>query len=185
MLEQTNCDAVMIGRGVLGNPWLIKQTLDYLETGTYQKEVHHDEVLDVIRTHLDRLLKLKGEKLASLEIRSHIAWYIKGLKGANKVKQLINESKSVEEILDILNHYEENANKFLVQHEADAREFNIEVEIILDKGLPSDKIVHLSKEMEVDLIIMGYYGATGSKAGFGSATERVVRNSHCPVLVVK
>ena len=86
---------------------------------------------------------------------------------------------------DILSHYEDNAKKFLSKHEEDAKDYNIEAEIILDKGLPSDKIVRLAKELEVEIIIMGYYGATGSKAGLGSATERVVRNSHCPVLVVK
>lgn len=86
---------------------------------------------------------------------------------------------------DILSHYEDNANKFLTIHEEEAREYNIEVEIILDKGLPSDKIVHIAKNLGVDMIVMGYSGATGSKAGLGSSTERVVRNAHCSVLVVK
>ena len=86
---------------------------------------------------------------------------------------------------DILSHYTEHANTLLAKHEEEAKEFNIESELILEKGLPSDKIVHLAKDMSVDMIVMGYYGATGSKAGLGSSTERVVRHSHCPVLVVK
>jgi nucleotide-binding universal stress UspA family protein len=92
---------------------------------------------------------------------------------------------SDKDTIDILSHYTENANKLLAQHEEEAKEYKIESELILDKGLPSDKIVHLAKGLSVDMIVMGYYGATGSKAGLGSSTERVVRHSHCPVLVVK
>ena len=86
---------------------------------------------------------------------------------------------------DIMSHYTEHANSLLAKYEEEAKEFNIESELILENGLPSDKIVHLAKDMSVDMIVMGYYGATGSKAGLGSSTERVVRHSHCPVLVVK
>lgn len=86
---------------------------------------------------------------------------------------------------DILESFKESADKLLQQHKEDAAEYNIEVELILDKGLPSNMIVHLAKNNEADIIVMGYIGATGSKAGLGSATERVVRNAHCPVLVVK
>jgi nucleotide-binding universal stress UspA family protein len=92
---------------------------------------------------------------------------------------------SDKDTLEILSHYTENANRLLSQHVEEAKEYRIEVESILDKGLPSDKLVRLASEKGVDMIIMGYYGATGSKAGLGSATERVVRNSHCAVLVVK
>jgi nucleotide-binding universal stress UspA family protein len=90
-----------------------------------------------------------------------------------------------EDTQEMLTHYQDNATKLLSRHEEEAKEYNIEVESILNKGLPSDSIVRLAKELEVDMIIMGYSGATGSKAGFGSSTERVVRNSHCPVLIVK
>jgi nucleotide-binding universal stress UspA family protein len=100
-----------------------------------------------------------------------------------KIQHLATMSNK--DMLDILNQYTDNANHLLSKHEEEAKEYKIEAESILDKGLPSDKIVHLASEREVDMIIMGYYGATGSKAGVGSATERVVQNSHCAVLVVK
>jgi nucleotide-binding universal stress UspA family protein len=86
---------------------------------------------------------------------------------------------------EILSHYTDNANKLLAKHEEEAKEYSIEAELVLDNGLPSDKIVRIAKISSVDMIVMGYYGATGSKAGLGSSTERVVRHSHCPVLVVK
>lgn len=69
MLEETGCDAVMIGRGTLGNPWLVKQTIDYLETGTYQKNITGEEKLDYIINHMNRLKEVKGEKIAVLEMR--------------------------------------------------------------------------------------------------------------------
>ncbi|XFA98427.1 tRNA dihydrouridine synthase DusB [Candidatus Izemoplasma sp. B36] len=105
MLDYTGCDAVMIGRGVLGNPFLIKQIVDYLETGEYEQEISLETRKSYIIKHLDRLIELKGEKVAVLEMRSHGAWYIKGLKGASKVKNKIVLAKTVNEIIKIINDY--------------------------------------------------------------------------------
>ncbi len=105
MLDYTGCDAVMIGRGVLGNPFLIKQIADYLETGEYEKEISLETRKSYIVKHLKRLVKLKGEKVAVLEMRSHGAWYIKGLKGASRVKNKIVLAKTVNEINKIINDY--------------------------------------------------------------------------------
>ena len=63
MMDETGCDAVMIGRGTLGNPWLVKQTIDYLQTGSYQKVITDDEKLDYILNHMARLEEVKGEKI--------------------------------------------------------------------------------------------------------------------------
>lgn len=107
MLEYTGCDAIMIGRGVLGNPWLIKECVDYLEKGIEPKEVTIKEKILMIKKHLDLLNKQKGEKLACLEMRSHFAWYLKGLPNVNKTKIQLQQATNVKEILAILNNYEE------------------------------------------------------------------------------
>ena len=103
MLDYTKCDAIMIGRGVLGNPWLIKECVEYLEDGTIPKEVTNLEKINMIINHLERLLKTKPYKVAMLEIRSHAAWYLKGIPNAKELKQAIFKTKEKEELMDLLN----------------------------------------------------------------------------------
>lgn len=105
MLEQTGCDAVMIGRGVLGNPWLIKETAEYLEDGTLPKEVLPEEKISMLKRHFELLLNDSGEKLALLEIRTHALWYIKGLPGSASIKNEICKTKTADEIFKILDEY--------------------------------------------------------------------------------
>ena len=105
MLEETGCDAVMIGRGVLGNPWLIKQCVDYLETGSYQKDVFFEEKIEMMKQHFAFLKQDKSEKSALLEIRSNILFYLNGMPHGKKVKQKICEAKSEKEMMDILDEY--------------------------------------------------------------------------------
>ena len=111
MLDDTNCDAVMIGRGVLGNPWLVKQTVEFLETGKYEKEIDYNEKIKHIIDHMDRLINLKGEKIALLEMRSHAAWYIKGMKGATYVKREIAKISSRDDLVDIFTEYKNYLEK--------------------------------------------------------------------------
>ncbi len=111
MIDVTNCDAVMIGRGVLGNPWLVKQTVDFLETGKYEKEIDHDEKMKYIIDHMDRLIKLKGEKIALLEMRSHAAWYVKGMKGAAYVKREIAKVSNREQLVNLFKEYKKYLEK--------------------------------------------------------------------------
>lgn len=106
MLEETGCDAVMIGRGVLGNPWLIQQTVSYLETGTYEKEISIYEKLAMIRKHFLLLLEQKEEKIAVLEMRTHIAWYVKGMPFGKELKQQIFKIQNKEDLLHVLDIYE-------------------------------------------------------------------------------
>lgn len=102
MLDYTGCDAVMIGRGVLGNPWLIKEVVDYLEDGTLPKPVTFSDKFKMLKYHFDLLLKSKGEKLAVLEIRSHACWYLKGIPNTGKLKQAFCKIKSKEEFYDLV-----------------------------------------------------------------------------------
>lgn len=105
MLDETHCDAVMIGRAALGNPWLIKECVDYLETGIEPNKVTKDDKLNMIDKHFDYLLKTKPEALAVLEMRSHIAWYLKGISGASQVKEAIFKTKDVNLIKKILEEF--------------------------------------------------------------------------------
>ncbi len=106
MLDETLCDAVMIGRGVLGNPWLIKNCISYINEGKIVK-VSDLEKIDMVLKHLKYLDELKNEKLACLEIRNHIAWYLKGIPGANDVKNKIYKTTKVCDIINILNEFSE------------------------------------------------------------------------------
>ena len=105
MLDETGCDAVMIGRGVLGNPWLIKECVDYLEDGTEPREISKQERIEMLKRHFKLLVEDIGEKGAVLEIRTHALWYIKGLKGSAPVKNKICSSKTAEDMFKILDEY--------------------------------------------------------------------------------
>ncbi len=105
MLDETNCDAVMIGRGVLGNPWLIKECVEYLENGTIPKEVSLKEKINMIKRHLNLLLETKPYKVAMLEIRSHAAWYLKGLPNTKELKDSIFKTNTKEELIKLLDEY--------------------------------------------------------------------------------
>ena len=105
MLEDTKCDAIMIGRGVLGNPWLIRDIINYLNYGIIPKEITKEEKIDMCIKHLNYLLEVKDEKTAVLEMRSHIAWYLKGISGSNEIKRKIFMSTKKEDILNILNNF--------------------------------------------------------------------------------
>ncbi len=105
MLEFTNCDAIMIGRGVLGNPWLIKEIDTYLKTGEIIPKPTPEEKIAMCYKHLEYLLKIKDEHIAVLEMRSHIAWYIKGLPYHKEVQNECFKAKTKEEIYQILDNY--------------------------------------------------------------------------------
>lgn len=105
MIELTNCDAVMIGRGVLGNPWLIRDIVNYLEDGAVPKVISKDEKIDMCIKHMNYLLSFKDEKTAVLEMRSHIAWYLKGLDGVNEVKREIFKATTEKDVLEILTEF--------------------------------------------------------------------------------
>ncbi len=109
MLDETRCDAVMIGRGVLGNPWLIRNTICYLN-GESTLEIGIPERVDLCLKHLNLLKDLKNEKLACLEIRSHISWYFKGVKSARELKNKIYQTSNIHDIICLLNEFKEEKN---------------------------------------------------------------------------
>ena len=105
MLEETKCDAIMIGRGVLGNPWLIKECVEYLEKGIEPKKVSCEEKIKMIKHHLKLLKETKNDKLALLEIRSHATWYLKGIPNSSHLRSEICKSKTIEELLNLLDNF--------------------------------------------------------------------------------
>lgn len=109
MIDETNCDAVMIGRGVLGNPWLIRNTVSYLDGGEIVLPSINDRI-DMCLKHLELLKSLKSEKVACLEIRNHISWYFKGICGANELKNKVYQTSNIHDIILLLNEFKEAQN---------------------------------------------------------------------------
>ena len=105
MLDETGCDLIMIGRGVLGNPWLIEDINNYLEKGLLPKERTPIEKIDMCLKHIEYLSKIKSEKIVCLEIRNHIAWYLKGLRNCCEIKEKIYQVNKVCDIIKILNDF--------------------------------------------------------------------------------
>lgn len=107
MIDETGCDAVMIGRAALGNPWLIKECVDYLENGIIPEPVTEQEKYDMILKHIELLKNQKNEKVANLEMRTHIPYYLKGVKGASLLKQKVFQTKNLEELKNLIKEYKE------------------------------------------------------------------------------
>ncbi len=107
MRNYTGCDAIMIGRGVLGNPWLIKECVDYLEKGLEPSEISITERIAMIKKHLNLLIDQKQEKMACLEMRSHLGWYLKGLPNVTKLRVKLQQATKKSEIIELLDKYEE------------------------------------------------------------------------------
>jgi nifR3 family TIM-barrel protein len=105
MLEETGADAVMIGRAALGDPWMIYRTVRYLDTGELLEQPTALEKVEVCLLHYNRLIGIKGEKVATREMRKHAAWYLKGLRGNGNVRNRINEAETKEELTTILLDY--------------------------------------------------------------------------------
>ena len=114
MLEYTGCDAIMIGRGALGNPWIFKQLNEYFENGKDIDPPTWQERLEMAKYHLNKLLAFKNERVSVLEMRSHIAWYIKGMPYHKEIKNLIFKAENADEITEILDNYEK---KLYNEHE--------------------------------------------------------------------
>ena len=105
MLEETHCDAVMIGRGLLGNPWLVKECLEYIDNNKLLEPVGNIEKIEMMKRHLNDLVKEKGEIQAILEIRTHFLYYLKGMPNNGAVKNDICRCKSLIEMNSVLDKY--------------------------------------------------------------------------------
>ena len=104
ILEYTHCDGIMIGRGVLGNPWLIEQIQTYLENGSV-REIKNEERMEIIFKHIDLEVKEKGENVGIKEMRKHICYYLKGLPMASEIRNRINKLETEKEVKETLKEY--------------------------------------------------------------------------------
>ena len=110
MLDYTGCDGIMIGRAAQGNPWLFSSVLHYLKTGDELAPPTLEERSDIAEKHLRLLVKFKGEYRGVIEGRKHMAWYFKGLCGGAKLRNLINQCDTLEQMLDLISY--ENLRDF-------------------------------------------------------------------------
>ncbi|MBR4721127.1 MAG: tRNA dihydrouridine synthase DusB [Clostridia bacterium] len=102
MLDFTGCDGVMVGRGALGNPFIFRQIKELLEKGSVSYFPSDAERLKTALLHTKMLCKSHGEHIGVLESRKHIAWYVKGMRNANILKNRVFTAKSLDEIVEIL-----------------------------------------------------------------------------------
>ena len=110
MLDYTGCDAIMIGRAILGNPWLIKECVFYLNKENIDLDITPKDKIDMIKKHLKLLLLIKSEKQAILEIRMHIAYYLKGIDGAKELKQKIFKITNYDDLINTLDEFLKRGN---------------------------------------------------------------------------
>jgi nifR3 family TIM-barrel protein len=105
MLDETGCDAVMIGRGVLGNPWLIRECVDYLDNNIEPTRVNPKEKIKIIKKHAQLQCKHSTPEVCLLKMRKHAAYYVKGHWGSVEVKRKIFTMNTTEELIELLEDY--------------------------------------------------------------------------------
>jgi nifR3 family TIM-barrel protein len=105
MLDYTGCDAVMIGRGALGNPWIFREINAYLKDGVHLPRPTHQEIKEMMIMHLDSLVELKGEHTGVLEMRSHGPWYLKGIEHASSLRKQLSQAKTRNEFVQYVDDF--------------------------------------------------------------------------------
>ncbi len=105
LLKATKCDGIMIGRGSQGNPWLFKRLVQYMKTGELTSEPTARERIFMALEHMDLVIAHKSEYIGIKEMRKHIAWYLKGLKGTASLRNKINTIGTKIEIENVLIEY--------------------------------------------------------------------------------
>lgn len=105
MLTETGCDGIMIGRGAQGNPWIFRQVIHYLATGEILPAPGLDERIDMLLRQLDMLVEHKGEYIGIREMRTHAAWYTKGLPKSAELRLKFNQALSRDDFVRIMENY--------------------------------------------------------------------------------
>ena len=102
MYQQTGCDGFMIGRGAQGNPWIFRQVLHYFQTGEHLPKPSFEEVTEMMLRHARMMLEFKGEYTGIREIRKHGAWYTAGYPNSAKLRVMINEVETYQQLEELL-----------------------------------------------------------------------------------
>lgn len=105
MLDETGCDAVMVGRAVLGNPWILTQMVAYVEQGVFLEDPTDEEKLDQCLIHARRLMEIEGEKNAIRQMRGHAPWYMKGMKSSSVIKNALSKVETYDQLEKIIEDY--------------------------------------------------------------------------------
>lgn len=113
MLLETKVDAVMIGRAALGNPWLIKQVVESLDSNEVMMEPTYQEKINQCLAHAKKLMAIEPEKVAMFQMRGHAPWYIKGLKSSARVKNELSKIDTYEQLETILREYQQYLNEII------------------------------------------------------------------------
>ena len=111
MLDYTNCDGIMIGRGAQGNPWIFHQIKEFFATGKTVGKPSFPEVCDMMLRHAGMQVERKGEKRGILEMRTHAAWYTAGYPHSSSLRRQINQLTTYRELEALLMKYREEFNK--------------------------------------------------------------------------
>ena len=105
MLDETGCAAVMVGRAALGNPWVFRRALSFISTGRLLPEPEPGERIAMAMRHLKDVAAFKGDETAASQMRKHLAWYMRGLKGAARVREAIMAAPTVSALQSVLAEY--------------------------------------------------------------------------------
>lgn len=108
MFEYTGVDGIMVGRGILGEPWKLKEIIDGVKGNTTTKGITPQDKLETIKEHYRLALEEKGDYVGIREMRKHICWYLKNLKNSTQIRQLINTEEDKEKVIAILEEYFNN-----------------------------------------------------------------------------
>ncbi len=124
MIEKTGCDAVMVGRGALGKPWVFSEINHFFETGEILPEPSIEERISVLKKHIAKLVEYKGEYIAMREARKHAAWYVKGIRGAAKYRAEIGKINTFSDLEELIGKIIESCSGFGDTDEFDKFCFN-------------------------------------------------------------
>ena len=102
MRRETGCDGVMIGRGAQGNPWIFHELQEYERTGVVPPRPTPEKIKETMLRHAKLQIEFKGDFIGIREMRKHVAWYTKGMKGSAKLRDAINQVESYEELVELL-----------------------------------------------------------------------------------
>lgn len=105
MINETSCDAIMIGRGVLGNPWLIKECVNYLDYGIKPEEISIEERINLIKEHVDLFLENNNERRSFKKIRNPLSYYVKYFPKNHELKEKIFKINTRDELFNLLDEY--------------------------------------------------------------------------------
>ncbi|MBQ3785900.1 MAG: tRNA dihydrouridine synthase DusB [Lachnospiraceae bacterium] len=105
MMDETDCDAVAVGRGARGNPYIFKDLTDYFEKGSYEGKPELKELSKLIKSHVLMEVDHKGEYTAIREMRKHIAWYTTGYPGSSAIRRRVNEIENLKEMEEFLDGF--------------------------------------------------------------------------------